>query len=70
MGARHRNSNFIKVLKQGDPISPFLFILIMESLHLSFQQLVNEGLFKGVCIGSSLTVSHMFYADDVVFMGQ
>nr|GEZ55794.1 RNA-directed DNA polymerase, eukaryota [Tanacetum cinerariifolium] len=35
-------------LKQGDPLSPYLFILIMESLHLSITRAVNEGLFKGV----------------------
>ncbi|GKA85425.1 RNA-directed DNA polymerase, eukaryota [Tanacetum coccineum] len=61
---------FYKGLKQGDPLSPFLFILIMESLHLSFQKLVNEGLFKGVHIDPSLQLSHLFYADDVIFMGQ
>nr|GFB10981.1 RNA-directed DNA polymerase, eukaryota, reverse transcriptase zinc-binding domain protein [Tanacetum cinerariifolium] len=33
-------------LKQGDPLSPYLFILIMESLHMSFSRAVNEGLFK------------------------
>ncbi|GKA00831.1 hypothetical protein Tco_0673496 [Tanacetum coccineum] len=42
----------------------------MESLHLSFQIVVNDGLFKGVNIGSSLQLSHLFYADDVIFMGQ
>ncbi|GKA55171.1 RNA-directed DNA polymerase, eukaryota [Tanacetum coccineum] len=35
-------------LKQGDPLAPYLFILIMESLHLSFNRVVDEGLFKGI----------------------
>ncbi|GJZ58056.1 RNA-directed DNA polymerase, eukaryota [Tanacetum coccineum] len=59
-----------KGLKQGDPLSPLLFILVMESLHISFQRVVDAGIFKGIAIGSSLVLSHMFYADDAVFMGQ
>nr|GEX09070.1 RNA-directed DNA polymerase, eukaryota [Tanacetum cinerariifolium] len=38
---------FFKGLKQGDPLSSFLFILVRESLHLSFQNVVDAGLFKG-----------------------
>ncbi|GJT20084.1 RNA-directed DNA polymerase, eukaryota [Tanacetum coccineum] len=34
-------------LKQRDPLSSYLFILIMESLHMSFSRAVNEGLLKG-----------------------
>nr|GEV71324.1 RNA-directed DNA polymerase, eukaryota [Tanacetum cinerariifolium] len=40
------------------------------SLHLSFQNLVNEGHFKRVSVSSSLHLSHLFYADDIIFMGQ
>ncbi|GJR59837.1 RNA-directed DNA polymerase, eukaryota [Tanacetum coccineum] len=69
-GSPTREFQFRKGLKQGDPLSPFLFLLIMESLHLSFQNLVNEGLFKGVSVSSSLHLSHLFYAGDVIFVGQ
>nr|GEV43530.1 RNA-directed DNA polymerase, eukaryota [Tanacetum cinerariifolium] len=57
-------------LKQGDPLSHCLFILIMESLHLSFNHILNVGLFKGIQIDNSLTLSHLFYVDDVVFIGK
>ncbi|GJS40373.1 RNA-directed DNA polymerase, eukaryota [Tanacetum coccineum] len=57
---------FFKGLKQGDPLSPFLYILIMESLHLSFKNVVNVGLYKGIPIDDSLILSHLFYADDVL----
>ncbi|GJT02904.1 hypothetical protein Tco_0824073 [Tanacetum coccineum] len=56
-----------KVVKDYRPIS---LIGIMESLHLSFQNVVNEGLFKGVSVSSSLQLSHLFYTDDVIFLGQ
>ncbi|GJT83028.1 RNA-directed DNA polymerase, eukaryota [Tanacetum coccineum] len=69
-GSPTEEFQFYKGLKQGDPLSPFLFILIMESLHLSFQRVVDNGMFNGIKLSSSLSISHLFYADDAVFMGQ
>nr|GEW74880.1 RNA-directed DNA polymerase, eukaryota [Tanacetum cinerariifolium] len=57
-------------LKQGDPLAPYLFILIMESLHLSFSKAVEEGLFKGIQLSGSTFISHLLYADDAMFLGE
>ncbi|GJT81816.1 putative ribonuclease H-like domain-containing protein, partial [Tanacetum coccineum] len=59
---------FYKGLKQGDPLSQFLFILVMESLHLAFTNVLNAGIFKGVTLNELLTLSHFFFADDAVFV--
>ncbi|GJS51183.1 hypothetical protein Tco_0624545 [Tanacetum coccineum] len=42
----------------------------MESLHLSFQSVVDVDLFKGINLSPLVNLSHMFYADDAVFVGQ
>nr|GFA30580.1 hypothetical protein [Tanacetum cinerariifolium] len=57
-------------LKQGDPLAPYPFILIMESLHLSFSRVVDAGIFKGIKIDNAVTISQLFYVDDVVFVGE
>nr|GEU29659.1 RNA-directed DNA polymerase, eukaryota [Tanacetum cinerariifolium] len=69
-GSPTEEFQFFKGLNQGDPLSPFLFILVMESLHLSFQRVEEAEMFKGIKIGPTVTLSHMFYADDAVFVGK
>ncbi|GJS11636.1 RNA-directed DNA polymerase, eukaryota [Tanacetum coccineum] len=61
---------FHRGLKQGDPLAPYLFILIMESFHLSISRAVDAGIFRGINISDDLNISHLFYADDAVFIGK
>nr|GFA41372.1 RNA-directed DNA polymerase, eukaryota [Tanacetum cinerariifolium] len=68
-GSPSSEFSFHKGLKQGDPLSLFLFILVMETLHISFNNILNARFFKGIRINESLTLSHLFYADDVIFIG-
>ncbi|GKB84535.1 putative RNA-directed DNA polymerase, eukaryota, reverse transcriptase zinc-binding domain protein, partial [Tanacetum coccineum] len=54
-------------LRQGDPLSSFLFILVIEGLHNALSTIVSSGLIIGVKFGSlELTISHLFYVDDVI----
>ncbi|GJZ76719.1 putative RNA-directed DNA polymerase, eukaryota, reverse transcriptase zinc-binding domain protein [Tanacetum coccineum] len=54
-------------LRQGDPLSPFLFILVMEGLYCAMSNAVSSGLIRGIKLGSSgIVLSHLFYADDVI----
>ncbi|GJV27969.1 hypothetical protein Tco_1384417 [Tanacetum coccineum] len=52
-------------LRQGDPLSHFLFILVMEGLHLALEAEVHSHHIKGVTVGNpSLNLSHFFFTDD------
>ncbi|GJT14497.1 RNA-directed DNA polymerase, eukaryota, reverse transcriptase zinc-binding domain protein [Tanacetum coccineum] len=53
--------------RQGDPLSPFLFIIIMGGLHVALSYSVRNGLIRGINISNSdINLSHLFFAGDVV----
>ncbi|GJV52409.1 RNA-directed DNA polymerase, eukaryota, reverse transcriptase zinc-binding domain protein [Tanacetum coccineum] len=68
-GSPTREFNINRGLRQGDPLSPFLFIIAMEGLHVAMEDAKAAGLFKGFKI-NSLILSHLFFADDALFLGE
>ncbi|GLT28935.1 hypothetical protein SLA2020_038370 [Shorea laevis] len=58
-------------IRQGDPIAPFLFLIVAEGLHGLIESAKSKDLLQGVDIGSfGLNISHLQFADDTVIMGK
>ena len=52
-------------IRQGDPLSLYLFLLYLEGLHRMIQKAANIGDIQGVSIcGNGPKLTHLFFADD------
>jgi hypothetical protein len=58
-------------IRQGDPISPYLFLLCTEGLSSLLQQSENRGELHGVKNGRlGPAISHLLFADDSIFFAR
>jgi hypothetical protein len=57
-------------VRQGDPLSPFLFVLVMEAFSKMIGAITSRGLISGFSVGSSelnrVVVSHLLFANDTL----
>ena len=52
-------------LRQGDPLSPYLFLSIMQVLSDGFDHLSSQGICRGIAISRhSPPISHLLFVDD------
>ncbi|PNX79011.1 ribonuclease H, partial [Trifolium pratense] len=59
-----------KGLRQGDPLSPFLFLIAAEGLTGMVKKAVNIGKFRGFKVHDDLSFHILQFADDTIMMGE
>jgi hypothetical protein len=70
-GSPTEEINIQRGLKQGDPLAPFLFLLVAEGLGGLMKKAVEINKFRGFPVGNNgLVVSHLQYADDTLCIGE
>ena len=70
-GSKSEQFNPTRGLRQGDPISPYLFVICMEKLAHLIQEQMNNGSWKPIRLNSNgPPISHLFFADDLVIFAE
>jgi len=63
--------NATRGLIQGDPLSPFLFILVVEGLGRYIEEKVQSEQYIGLRLwGNDLPLTHQQFIDDIIMYGQ
>lgn len=59
-GAPTREFEISKAVRQGDPLSPFLFIIAMEGINVAMTEAKEKGIFSGINIpNNGPNISHL-----------
>jgi len=56
-------------IRQGDPLSPFLFVLMAEGLGCHIKQALHSHKLKGLSVHNTPATSHQQFVDDTMLFG-
>ena len=54
-----------KGVHQGDPLSPYLFILCLERLSILLEEAIRDNMIHPIVFRGQIQISHLFFADDI-----
>lgn len=66
-GSIYGNIPVERGIRQGDPLSPFLFVLFLEILSRMITKMENEGEIQGIIVARlAPSITLLFFADDIL----
>jgi hypothetical protein len=70
-GGKSKSFRPTRGIRQGDPLSPYLFILCQEVLSRLIDKELIEGNIRGVCMNvGGPAFTHVMYADDIILFAR
>ena len=64
-------SSFFKAdrgLRQGFPLAPLLFLIIVEGLSRALYCAKDDGTYRGIPFGNEISLTHVLFVDDVIMV--
>lgn len=70
-GSPTKEFGLYRGLWQGDPLSPFLFLIVAKGLSVMMKQAAETDIFSGYNVGGTrLEITHLQLADDTILVGE
>lgn len=69
IGSIYSNILVDRGIRQGDPLSPFLFVLFLEILSRMITKLEDDGKIQGIKVARlAPSITYLFFADDILIL--